>query len=419
MNRNKITPAHIAAGIAATACTLLAMSGGIASASASPPNVTERSSQAAGSPGWRLYKVPVTGPAVPITVIAPGRDDAWAAGTTLTAQGAPAPAPAPSASVTGGTVRQAATTSCADAGSLGSLMLSWHGTSWYRVKVPDLGRINYLSATGPADIWASADCGLLHWNGRSWAQVTLPQHQSNLGTFPWPVAAYRPDDAWLAGTTYNSVTSQASGFVDHWNGRAWQKISLPALSMDYSLTGIAVTGPSSVWIAGTDYTGDDVSPARPEGLILLHWNGRSWTRTPAPVTGMWTQRVTGLTAISPTNVWMTGWGKVAPAGNQTRHPLALHWDGHRWSNTLMPAGSGELYQIARAGTQLWAVGDEFGPTQSSAGILRWTGSRWVHAAVPVQGNQGSLAAVAARPGGGLWTVGNLGPTPVIALRSRN
>ena len=140
---------------------------------------------------------------------------------------------------------------------------------------------------------------------------------------------------------------------------------------------------------------------------------------------MWTQRVTGLTAISAADVWMTGWGKATSAGNQTRHPLALHWDGHRWSNILMPAGSGELFQITQAGKELWAVGDTFSPTQTSWGmdVLRWTGFRWVHAAVPVQGNDGSLAAAAARPGGGLWAVGTLGSSgtntakPVIALRS--
>jgi hypothetical protein len=59
--------------------------------------------------------------------------------------------------------------------------------------------------------------------------------------------------------------------------------------------------------------------------------------------------------LSASDVWMTGWGKVTPAGDQNRHPLALHWNGCSWSSTPVPAGRGELFQATRTGHGLWAA----------------------------------------------------------------
>ena len=106
---------------------------------------------------------------------------------------------------------------------------------------------------------------------------------------------------------------------------------------------------------------------------------------------------------------MVGWDKVAPALSQPRHPLALHWNGRRWTATRVPAGRGELYSGAQAGGQLLAVGDTFSPDQTSftLDLLRWTGRAWVHGAVPASG-PGSLAGIAAIPGGGVWVTGSTG-----------
>ncbi|MGD0556016.1 MAG: hypothetical protein ABSA93_13655 [Streptosporangiaceae bacterium] len=372
--------------------------------------------------GWSTYSVPVTGTAALDGIVATGRDDAWAGGFTMNLGGTPVPAVADR----DGNARPTAGT-CDETGEFDSVMLRWNGTRWRQADIPDVGRIDQMSAAGPRDVWALADCGLLHWNGRNWATTAVPEpSSSSLQAGAEEVTADRPDDAWLVGSTYDNTTGDGGGFVDHWNGKAWRRVPLPALgTVDYSLDAVAANGPADVWVAGTDYTGDTVTPAKSERLILLHWNGCSWTRFPAPATGMQTQRVTGLTGISATDVWLAGWGKKTSGEDALRHPLALHWGGHHWSSTPVPARTGELFQVAPEGKDLWTLGDTFSPTVTTWGmdLLRWTGHRWVHAAVPVQGDDGSLLAAAARPGGGLWAVGTVGSSdgndvePVIALHA--
>jgi hypothetical protein len=283
--------------------------------------------------------------------------------------------------------------------------------------VPDLGRINQMSALGAADAWAVADCGLLRWNGTSWARVTFPVPPGAQRPAPALVAADRPHDAWLLASD-NSAARGTGWFLDHWNGRDWQLMSLPDLGENDSLDAIDARAPADVLVAGTDYTGDNQTPARPEQLILLHWDGYSWTRTSEPSTGMWTKRVTGLKILSADDVWMAGWGKATPGAGALRHPLTLHWNGTKWSSAPVPSGPGEVYQVARAGHDLWAVGDTFSPSVTSYTMvfLRWTAAGWVHAPVPVAG-EGSLFSAASARGSGLWAVGATGTSnaPVIAL----
>jgi hypothetical protein len=352
---------------------------------------------ASPQPQWHLYQVPVAGQATLDATVSPGQQDAWAAGFTI----------ASSSSGPG-------SRDCSDVGFLDSLMLHWNGRAWQRVTVPDLGRINDMTAASPADIWASADCGLMHWNGRRWAVSAFPVPADAQQPSAGNIVADRPDDAWLLGATYDAATGVAGEFVDHWNGRAWQMVPLPDLGTDAELDGVDALAPDDVWVAGTASSSD-----QPDQFILLHWNGRSWQRSPEPSTGMWTKFVTGVTMLSPDDVWVVGWGKTEPAGDQLRHPIALHWNGRCWTSTSVPGGSGEVYQMVRADGDLWAVGDTFSPTVTSYAmdLLRWTGSRWTSSAVPVSG-EGSLFGAAPVPGGGMWVVGATGSNyPVIARRT--
>jgi hypothetical protein len=273
-----------------------------------------------------------------------------------------------------------------------------------------LNRINYLSAAGASSAWASGDCGLLGWNGRAWRLVGFPMPAASLQPQPGDVAAVSPDNAWLLGSTYNVKQNAGGGFVDRWNGRRWQRVTLPAslgLGGNYGLDAIAAKGPGDVWIAGTAFSGSPKSPRTK--VILLHWDGRTWRRLPSPSGLGATIFVVGARILSATDAWVVGWDKVAPALSQPRHPLALHWNGRRWTATRVPAGRGELYSVAQAGGQLLAVGDTFSPDQTSFAldILRWTGRAWVHGAVPASG-PGSLVGIAAIPGGGVWVTGSTG-----------
>lgn len=132
-------------------------------------------------------------------------------------------------------------------------------------------------------------------------------------------------------------------------------------SCDFTLDSIDAHGPRDVWVVGTDYTGDDTQPASPESLILLHWDGRSWKRLPAPNTSEWTNRVTSVRMLSHNDVWVSGWAKQAPDWSQIRRPLLLHWNGRAWTSSQVPDGRGELMDVASSGGKTVAIGDTFAP----------------------------------------------------------
>jgi hypothetical protein len=357
----------------------------------------------AATGGWQVYGTGVSGQANLTSVVAPARDDAWAAGFTVALSG----------SSTAGSAE------CIDIGTFDSLMLHWNGRAWQRVSVPDIGRINSLTEAGAADVWASGDCGLVHWNGERWSVVPYAVPPGAEQPSNGAIVADGPHDAWLLGSTYDVETNSMGAFAEHWDGHRWNLVRLPDLGSQFSLDAVDARGPDDVWIAGTDYTGDVQKPALPEQIILLHWNGREWTRSQSPATGDATNRVTGVQILGPDDVWVVGWGKAGADYAQDRVPLALHWTGGRWTSTPVPSGPGELYATARVDGDQWAVGDTYSPAEPTFAmdLLRRTRAGWVSAEVPEPG-PGSLSGLAPIPGGGMWVVGGAdasgGLLPVIA-----
>jgi hypothetical protein len=411
-----------AAGLGACAVLL----GGLAAAA--PAAGPAAATTAATAAGWRHYRVPVKGQANLDAAAAPGRDYAWAAGFTIRSSSADgrrvggSPADDRSGPATPGS------SSCPLIGFLDTLLLRWNGRTWSRVSAPDVARIDYLSAASPSSAWASGDCGLLGWNGRSWRLASFPMPPASLQPAPGDVADVSADDAWLLGSTYDVSQNVLGSFVDHWNGHRWQSVTLPAalhLVSGTTLTAIGAQGTRDVWIAGTAPVGSP-SSLRTK-VVLLHWNGRSWQRLAQPASGLgYYNSVQSVRVVSATSAWVVGWDKLGPNEDNRRLPLALHWNGRRWTTTRMPAGRGELENITRADGQILASGDTYSPDQTSYALdlLRWTGRAWVHEAVPASG-PGTMDGIAGIPGGGVWVTGSTGDntgetgsTPIIPLIAR-
>ncbi len=169
------------------------------------------------------------------------------------------------------------------AGSIdtGTLILRWNGTSW--AHVPSPGRaapdvLNGVSAVSASDAWAAgataAGTLLLHWNGTSWAHVPSPNPAQD-GNFSLlnSVSAVSTSDAWAAGT-YSTTSSGMKSLALHWNGVHWTQVATPnpGGATGTSLAGISATSPYNAWAVG------DTSPDSGAKTLILHWNGRSWTR---------------------------------------------------------------------------------------------------------------------------------------------
>jgi hypothetical protein len=83
------------------------------------------------------------------------------------------------------------------------------------------------------------------------------------------------------------------------------------------LSGVAATSASNAWAVG--YSGSIF----PQKTLILHWNGRSWAKSPGftPVTG----GLLAVAAVSRSNAWAAGFS--GGYGNVPARTLLLHWNG--------------------------------------------------------------------------------------------
>jgi hypothetical protein len=277
----------------------------------------------------------------------------------------------------------------------------WDGTSWQAVKLPkayvntplDQGA-GPVAATSASNAWIAAYRGqesvdwtdMLHWTGSGWAApVRLPtaiqtaiapsatqlwafgdgttSGQSGYvahftgttwtrGSFPvngTAAAALSPADVWVGGNTSTGKLG-----IEHWNGRQWQAPALPGLGLRSSalpglttVAGIAIVGPDNVWAVITTVGGTN-----PRGVILLHWNGQSWTRAPFPYAGI---AFSSATPDGRGGLWLV----LEASGS--KELWFCHYSAGQWTRTPVPSTSGgqptvqNLAWIPGTGSQ-WAVG---------------------------------------------------------------
>ncbi|WP_329519747.1 hypothetical protein [Spirillospora sp. NBC_01491] len=368
-----------------------------------------------GRSAWQTYELPaLKGRAVLSDVATMGRNDAWAAGFEVSDDTGPDP-------ILGQpplTRPRVKADDCNGRDSFPSMMLRWNGRAWSKVAVPRMGRINAVSASTAKDAWASTDCGLLHWDGKSWTPTDYGAIPGARQSSPTTVKTVNEHEAWLVGD-FDTKPDEMRGFVQRWDGRRWTNIALPDLGTYFSLNSIDARGPNDVWAVGTDY---DIDYERPEGLIFLHWDGRAWKQSPAPKSDQWTKRLSSVRIMGPNDVWATGMSKVKPDGDELRRPLLMHWNGREWATTPSPAERGDIFDLARDGSGLLAVGDTFSPGRPPyEGLaLRWDGKRWGSDTLPATGEL-SISGVESIPGGGVWAVGGVGDDdhalPIIARRN--
>lgn len=164
-----------------------------------------------------------------------------------------------------------------------------------------------------------------------------------------------------------------------------------------ALTKVAAISPTDAWAVGiTD---------RNAGLIE-HWNGIRWT------VSLITENAAtfyAVAAVSANDVWVVG---EQPNHNGSPITITEHWDGQRWHvvPSLNIDGMNRLYAItALSANDIWAVGEARGYSYSSGSqtlIEHWDGTSWK--LVPDQGTQfreGTLVTVTAFSPENVWAAG--------------
>ncbi len=226
--------------------------------------------------------------------------------------------------------------------------------------------------------WAVGEDGLiLHQEGTEWARVDSPATRDL-----YDVVFLDDTHGWAAGL---------NGTILSWDGSEW--------AVDYSYTTpvnntdevdrviYALDYPASDvgWAAGATVYGDGhVEP------LLLSWNGTRWlARTDLPECESCS--LSTVLAISNTEVWVAGGGKLCQVGEQDECPdgaLLLHWDGSTLTSFSL-SGASWLYALAQSPSgELWAAGVEYLVTttnpipQSRAAVFAFNGAEWERQSLP-------------------------------------
>jgi hypothetical protein len=149
--------------------------------------------------------------------------------------------------------------------------------------------LNAVVATSATNAWAlgGSDVGgppiAEHWNGKTWRSSALPK-------------GFVDDITAASGPAANDIwaVAKSGGEILHWDGRAWsiakQLPVLKGISVPPRLTGVAALSATDVWVFGSD--GDT------PGWGTWHYDGKLWRQWHGYATGI----VKG-SAISTANVW--------------------------------------------------------------------------------------------------------------------
>jgi hypothetical protein len=140
-----------------------------------------------------------------------------------------------------------------------------------------------------------------------------------------------------------------------------------------------------------------------------------WSVVPAPDVPGYGARLLAIAGSSDNDVWAVGWFLE----NNSRHNLALHWNGSTWERVPVPdvVSGGDnsvngLYGVAAiAPNDVWAVGYAVGlSTPYRTVTLHWNGSAWQVVPSPnltIPGSYNALNAVVAISSNDIWAVGGV------------
>jgi hypothetical protein len=214
-------------------------------------------------------------------------------------------------------------------------------------------------------------------------QVTLTRHYgaaADASGFSSVIALSRAD-AWAFGGT--NPGGDGAPVALQWNGESWRPWRLPAGLSDF-ISDASASSARDIW--AVSYAGG----------YALHWNGARWT-----VAKRWRRHaeLTGVTALSPADVWVFGTASDGDRGLGT-----WHFDGRRWRQVGGLAA--DIYRAsARSADDIWAVA----ATGPGGGFLEhYDGHSWRRAGAASPALAGlNLDAVLAPAGGRVWAAGNL------------
>jgi hypothetical protein len=220
--------------------------------------------------------------------------------------------------------------------SAGALIAHWNGTTWSIIPNPALNQkgavLTAIDPVSSSDVWAAghqgnpgqaSDAGhvpfIEHWNGSTWSVVSAPP--ASKPSYLEAVSGASATDAWAVGYQTKPGTSTLVALAEHWNGKTWAAVSLPAsLAGLNGLISVYSAAPNEVWATeGGPHYPD--SPSSNTPAMFLHWNGTAWSAAPAPGPQAYGlgYLYTSIDGTGPGNIWAAGTVETGYAGEM--YPL--------------------------------------------------------------------------------------------------
>ena len=264
------------------------------------------------------------------------------------------------------------------------------------------------------------------WNGTTWRQVPTP----NVRFFDEKLLAVHAsgaNEAWAVGSTNQTGFASTNPIAAHWDGSAWTIVPTPATTGTSKsiLDGVVDFGPGNAWAVGR---------GRNARALIEHWDGSAWSMVanpdPVPPAGSTLASVvlTGLSALSPTDMWAVGSYSVLHGTTSDSFTLTEHYDGTAWKIVPSPNpaprhplnGTRQVLNSVTvvSHTDAWAVGQTIDTPSGSffpdkTMTFHWNGTAWSVVPSPDHLSEDTLSGVAAASANDVWAVGNFvdrGPT---------
>ena len=270
-----------------------------------------------------------------------------------------------------------------------TLALHYNGTTWSRVKTPDVGKeansLYGLAVLPDGTAWAtgiytqaSGHAGRAlteHWNKHKWSVVGAA-NPGSADDMLYSATAAGDSAVWAVGT-YGDSKGFFHPLIEHWNGHRWTAQHIRGLGSAARgiLTSVTSAGGRGVWATG------QISGRGSDRQVVLRLAHGSWVVThqaPVRVPGgsvadVYPQSI----ATSPGGVWLAGRDRAGHSGFSTLVEAPGFFDKLRELRTPNPTPQDNyLWGIApvNAGKNAWAVGDDVPVSTGNAASLIEYGS---------------------------------------------
>ncbi|HEY6769445.1 MAG TPA: hypothetical protein VI386_32285, partial [Candidatus Sulfotelmatobacter sp.] len=220
-----------------------------------------------------------------------------------------------------------------------------------------------------------------------WTAAQGPTFGANQQPSIKAMAATSATDIWAIGDLLDNSIGQLYFLFEHYDGTKWTATT--SISGDAFLLGASADAPSDVWSVGFSGPENDSSKT-----LAMHFNGSSWKAATTPSVGNGANQLNGVLALAPNNVWAVGFSTPVPPPTQAATlTLIEHFDGTSWKVVPSPnIGPKTIYQsnrlfglTANSPTDIWAFGSYFaadGSGHQMTLLLHWDGTAWKIAPSP-------------------------------------